>query len=330
MAEDRFFDNIRIAWQSRAAHFDRCVYLSVDRGFYPFALFVAHQIATKTPDRDFDICILSQDELPPHPLWDAQSIRVLRIDTADLADKVPSDARVSFAAYLRIMAPALLQDDYRRLLYLDADVFYNRGDLSRLLDLDLNGRPIGAVRDMNQLREKARIPDDFKPFGLGFAPYFNSGIMLIDNAAWTAQDVSESCIKFAIENADKILQHDQTVLNITLRNNWVELPMVWNFLYSHQTLYFSAMFDVCFYHFIGRRKPFKGKYGGFPRRFTREYQSFFDTHFPDHEFEIEDGLQIETYWHKHVLALLFHLVNVRRFLWNDDRFESDWEVKDPS
>lgn len=327
MADTRLIDTIRIASQNRAAQFDRCIYFCVDQGFYPFALFVAHQIAEKCPDRDFDLCIVSQDEMPHHPLWETLGLRVINVDVGGLESRVPVDARISFASYLRILVPDLLRDDYRRLLYLDADVFYNRGDLSRLLDLDLGGCPIGAVRDMNQLRKRTRVPKDFRPFDLGYAPYFNAGILVIDSSEWDRQNIGALCVDFAIENSDKILQHDQTVLNITLRNNWAELSMVWNFLYSHQTLYFSAMFDVCFYHFVGRRKPFKGSYGGFPRRFTRAYRSFFDTHFPDRAFDIQDGLQIEKQWHKHVLTLLFHLINVRRFLWNDDRFADEWDVK---
>lgn len=327
MADARLFDSIHIAAQSGAAQHDRCIYFSVDAGFYPYAMFVADQIARKTPARDFDICIVSQDDLPHHPLWDEHGLRVLRIDTGDLAQRVPSDARISFAAYLRIMAPTLLGDDYRRMLYLDADFFYQRGDLSRLLDLDLQGHPIGAVRDMIQLRKPDRVPNDFKPLGLGFARYFNSGLLLVDTKAWNAQDVAETCLRFASENADRILQHDQTVLNVILRDNWAELSLVWNYEYSHQTMYFAAMFDVCFYHFVGRRKPFKSSYGGFPRRFTHAYRDFFDTHFPDRNIPVQEGLQIRENWRKHVFVLLFHMVNLRRFLWNDDRFASDWEVK---
>lgn len=330
MADNRLFSSIHIVSENRPAQHDRCVYFSVDRGFYPFALFVATQIAEKNPKRDFDICILSQDDLEPHELWTTHGFRILKIDTGDLAAKVPSDARISFAAYLRIMAPTLLENDYRRMLYLDADFFYQRGDLSRLLDLDLLGHPVGAVRDMIQLRKKHRVPNDFEALGLGFAPYFNSGFLLIDTAAWAQADLGEVALRYAAENADKIMKHDQTVLNVVLMHNWAELPLIWNYEYSHQTMYFAAMFDVCFFHFVGRRKPFKGGYGGFGRRFTRDYQRFFATYFAGQHIEIQDGLQIDKQWHKHVFVLMFHILNVKRFLWNDDRFESDWDVQSTS
>lgn len=326
MSEMQPAPDARISSQSRPAQHDRAVFLCVDKAFYPYALFLAAQIATRFPNRDFDISILSTESLPEHPLWEKLGLRVIHVDVGGLEQRVSVDARISFASYLRLLVPGLLRDDYRRLLYLDADVFYNRGDLPRLLNIDLSGRPVGAVRDMIQLRNPTRVPKDFKPFNLDHAPYFNAGILVIDTPTWNRQNIGSLCVDFAIENADKILQHDQTVLNIILRNNWAELPLVWNFMYSPQTIYFSAMFDVCFYHFVGRRKPFKGSYGAYPRRFTHEYRRFFDTHFPDEKFDIQEGLQIEQEWRKHIFVFLFHMLNLRRFLRNDDRFAGDWDV----
>ncbi|MGV8956001.1 MAG: glycosyltransferase family 8 protein [Cypionkella sp.] len=319
-------DGIAIAAQSRIARKDRAVYFCVDAKFYPFALFVADQIATKYPQREFDLCLISAEPLPNHPLMQQHDIRVIQIDAQVWGSRLPADERISFAAYLRIMAPDLLSADYRRMLYLDADVFYQRGDLNRLLDLDLGGRAVGAVRDMVQLRKPDRVPEDFRPFNLPFGKYFNSGVLLIDVAAWTAQQVTKNALDFAANNALKLMAHDQTALNVTLRDNWAELSLVWNYEYSHQTMYFMAFFDVCFVHFIGRRKPFNGSYGGFPRRFTEEYRRFFATHMQGKNLSAQDGLQVADQRRKHIYAILFHLVNFGRFLPNDDRFMSEWDV----
>lgn len=319
-------DGISIKSQNRGAEHDRAVYFCVDPRFFPFALFVANQIAVKYPQRDFDLCVVSAESLPDHPLIKAHNVRTLQIDASAWGTKLPADDRISFAAYLRIMAPDLLAADYRRMLYLDADVFYQRGDLHRLLELDLAGRPVGAVRDMIQLRKPDRVPGDFVPFGLPFGKYFNSGVLLIDVSTWNAQGITAKALDFAAQNALKLLAHDQTALNVTLRGNWAELSLVWNYEYSHQTMYFAGSFDVCFFHFIGRRKPFNHRYGGFPRRFTEEYRQFFDDHMPQLKGTAQNGLEVRKHRSKHVYALLFHLINFTRFLPNDDRHRSEWDV----
>lgn len=319
-------DGISIKSQNRGAEHDTAVYFCVDAKFFPYALFVANQVATKYPERTFDLCLISAESLPDHPLVQPHNIRLLQLDASAWATKLPADDRISFAAYLRIMAPDLLRDDYRRMLYLDADIFYQRGDLNRLLELDLGGRPLGAVRDMIQLRKPDRVPGDFVPFGLPFGKYFNSGVLLIDVAVWNAQQITEKSLDFAAQNALKLLAHDQTALNVTLRGNWTELSLVWNYEYSHQTMYFAGTFDVCFFHFIGRRKPFNQRYGGFPRRFTEEYRLFFDTHTPQLAGTAQNGLEVQKHRRKHFYALMFHLINFGRFLPNDDRFLSDWDV----
>ncbi len=320
-------DGIAITDQSRKALSRTAVYFCVDAKFYPFALFVADQIATKYPQRSFDLCLISAEPLPEHPLMTRHDIRRIQIDARAWGARLPADERISFAAYLRIMAPALLAQDYDRMLYLDADVFYQRGDLNRLLSLNLGGRAVGAVRDMVQLRKPDRVPEDFRPFDLPFGKYFNSGVLLIDVQAWMAQQITEKALDFAAQNALKLMAHDQTALNVTLRDNWAELSLVWNYEYSHQTMYFMGFFDVCFVHFIGRRKPFNHRYGGFSRRFTEEYRVFFEKHMPQMGAVAQNGLEVDKHKRKHIYALLFHLVNFARFLPNDDRFASDWDVK---
>ena len=320
-------DGISIKSQNRGAKCKHALYLCVDTKFHPYALFVANQIATKYPERQFDICLISADPLPHHALIDTHDIRQIELDVATWGSSLPVRDRISFASYLRIFVPSTLGGDYERMLYLDADIFYNRGDLNRLLSLDLAGRPVGAIRDLFQLRNPKRVPNDFKPFGLPFGKYFNAGVMLIDTYAWNQQNITQKALNLVLKDPQKVRQHDQTALNVTLRDNWAELSLVWNYVYTHQTIYFSAMFDVCFYHFVGRRKPFTKLYGGFPRRFTEEYRLFFTQHFPALAGTTQNGLEVQKHRREHFLALLFHLGNYTRFLPNDDRFASDWEVR---
>lgn len=315
-----------VAERSRARH-DTAIYLCCDARFFPYALFILDQIATKVPARDFDLVLLSAEPLPAHDLIEQHDVRVLQIDLDPAKLKVYTDARIPFAAYLRIFGPVILQADYRRLLYLDCDIFYQRGDLSRLLTMDMKGRAVGAVLDLPQMRKPWRTTRDFRRMGLPMSRYFNSGMLLIDVPTWNAERITDRCLEVALNYGERLAQHDQSALNVVLKGEWLELNPVWNYIYSHQTMYYSAMFDICLYHFVGRRKPFKGKYGGFPHRFTEPYRQFMARHWPDALPTIQTGMEIERKWFLHVFVLLQHAANVRKFLRNEAFWHSDWDTR---
>lgn len=316
-----------IAAPSGEARHAKAVYLCADERFYPYALFVIDQIASKLPNRDFDLVILSPEPLPDHPLIATHAVRLVSVDLAGMRDQLHTDSRIPLAAYLRILAPDLFADQYRRLLYLDCDMFYQRGDLSTLLDLDMKGHAIAAVRDLPQMRKPHRVPKDFQILNLPQTRYFNSGVLLIDVAQWRSEQVAQRAIAFAAEAGEKLTMHDQTALNAVFMGKWLELNPVWNFIFTHQTMYFTAMFDICFYHFAGRRKPFKGNYGGIPIRFTQPYRDFFTRHWPSALETTHDGLNINRKWYLHIFVLLLHLRNVRRFLRHEAEWRSDWDTR---
>ncbi|HHX89221.1 MAG TPA: glycosyltransferase family 8 protein [Paracoccus sp.] len=305
----------------------QAIYLCCDARFLPYALFLIDQIATKTPTRDFDLVLMSSSVLPHHPLLDTHDVRVVQIDLGQLEAELPVNARISLASYLRIFGPGIFAADYDRMLYLDADIFYQRGDLSKLLRRDMKGFAIAAVRDMPQMRKPKRLPGDFKVMGLSQAKYFNAGMMLIDVAQWHEQQIEARALELAARVGDKLAYHDQSALNGTVQGKWLEMSPVWNFTYSHQSMFFSSMFDVCFYHFVGRRKPFMGSYGGFPLRFTEPYRRFMTDHFPDELLHLHDGLQIERKWHLLVFALILHALFARRYLRFEGYFRSDWDTR---
>jgi lipopolysaccharide biosynthesis glycosyltransferase len=229
--------------------------------------------------------------------------------------------------YLRIFAAEALQQDYRRILYLDADIFYARGDISRLLDLDIGNHAVAAVRDTKQMQLPNRTPRDFKPFNLSSSKYFNSGFLLIDTAQFVAQNLEKRVIDFALKNHTKLMHHDQTALNCVLHGDWAELSIVWNYQYNHQYALYAGMYDVCFFHFIGRRKPFNNHYSVASRRFTEPYRVFFEEHFPHMVEGMSDGLDSST--HKTFLGFVFliHLLNYRKVLKNESLWRTDWDVK---
>lgn len=135
------------------------------------------------------------------------------------------------AALLRLLLPSLLPGSVERVLYLDADVLV-RKELDELWATDLGGRSSGAVRD-------AVIPWAGSPRSLPWrelnmspkAPYFNSGVLLMDLAAWRERDVAGRA--FAALRRQPMLYGDQCGLNAVGPDDILQMDPRWNLQVGH-------------------------------------------------------------------------------------------------
>lgn len=267
------------------ARFDRAVAFAADGAYLRFAAFAAAQLAAlsaRAPaGRTFDICLCGP-ELPEEiPGLAALGLRRCRVDTGGMFDGLGLDPRRSAASYLRYALPAAFAGEYRRLVYLDADVFIQGGDFGALLEVDLGDHPLAAVRDNMQWRTPRRRTPSFERLGLPWASVFNSGMMLIDVAAWRERDVLGRMLAFGASHDPARIGLDQDLVNAVVRGGWAELSPVWNWQYTWASRLFEALADAHVVHFIGPRKPWSHDAGELPLRFRRAYRQFFTEHFPD-------------------------------------------------
>jgi len=135
---------------------------------------------------------------------------------------------ISSATYARLLIPSILPDDISRVLYLDADLLV-LGDLTPILELDLESAVLGAVVD-------ERL-DTYIKMGntrLGGLPlprvrgYFNAGVLLIDLEGWRAKQVPESALEYLQKYPDT-LYSDQDALNAACDGLWKPLDPRWNY-----------------------------------------------------------------------------------------------------
>lgn len=260
---------------------ETAVVFACDETYRRFANFAAAQIAAAHPGRGFDICLCSAEPMAPVPTLAPHRIRHCRIETGGIFAGLGLDARRSEAAYLRYALPAAFAGAYRRLLYLDADVLIQGGDFSALLAADIGAHPLAAVRDNLQWRTPGRRVPSFRRLGLGHAPYFNSGVLMIDVDAWNGQEVLARCLDFAAAHPPERIGLDQELINAVLHGDWAELSPAWNWQYTRSSMLFEAMEEAHVVHFIGAKKPWSHKGGALPLRFRRAYAAFFAEHFPD-------------------------------------------------
>lgn len=140
----------------------------------------------------------------------------------------------SYAAYSRIFIADLLSGESGRIVYLDCDTLVT-APLDTLFDFDLRGRPFGFGYDCIERHYKDHVkvaPTD---------PYYNSGVMLADLAAWRSSGASAALeAEFAHPRGPNPLG-DQDMLVRAWRDYTTPLPPRYNclsqyFLFSHAAI----------------------------------------------------------------------------------------------
>ncbi|MCB1020943.1 MAG: glycosyltransferase family 8 protein [Acidobacteria bacterium] len=254
------------------------VALSFDDGFWAPAYAVMRSICLASHHRGDLVFHLFEDALEPAHRAELDSIatefpaRLVHVDLganarfAELTAALPVARPFSRVIYARLMLDALLPPDVERLVYLDCDTLV-LAPIEQLIETDLGGKSIGAVSDpyrhMHMLGRDLRANADVFDFT---TPYFNSGVLLIDRAAFARADVPSRTRDLAQKGLLQRLQYDQAALNLIFADDWLALDPRWNFiapLAAHEAL------EPFVLHYAGPRKPWGLLPGAAHRRLYR-------------------------------------------------------------
>ncbi|WP_439508793.1 glycosyltransferase family 8 protein [Yoonia sp.] len=271
---------IKIKAENRPQKFRQSVIFCTDQGYLPFASLAIHTLLRNNPVRDYDICIASLDALDMPPALAADDIRLCQIDVGTAFDGMPVTGRLSVATYMRLALPDAFAADYDRILYIDSDVFVVGTAIADVFSLDLGGRVLGACLDTTKWKYPRRPTKDQAATGMT-GSYFNAGVLLIDCAAFRAQDIRPRCIAAAQEHAGSLLELDQTLLNIVLQGAWAMLHPAWNWQWVVVRPLFEAYIDTQIVHFIGTSKPWSPKGAKVPVRYREITRRFLLQYYPD-------------------------------------------------
>lgn len=189
-----------------------------------------------------------------------------------------SHSHFSIEMYYRLYIPDIFRN-FDRVIYIDSDTLV-RKDISSLLDIDLNGKSIAAVRDcvmqgfvkykvLSNKETHSLETKDYLKFYLGIEnnnSYFQSGVLIFD--------IKKACTK--IEEIHKILLSgkkywfpDQDILNKVYNNDVFYLDPKWNVYHGNgdietffrdlpeniSNVYFNSRKNPFIIHFAGPRKP---------------------------------------------------------------------------
>ena len=150
---------------------------------------------------------------------------------------------ISYTVFLRYFVSDFVKED--KALYLDCDLVVTK-NLDNLFETDLQEYPLAAVRDYG-----GRVY-----FGLEI---FNAGVLLINNAFWKQENMTQKLIDLTNEWHDKVDQADQSILNMLFENRWLELDFDNNHIVIHERFANYSFPDGQEYpgiiHYLSERKP---------------------------------------------------------------------------
>jgi len=137
--------------------------------------------------------------------------------------------------YMKLLIPELVAPRLKRVIYLDVDIVV-LADIARLWDVHHDAiagccvdrfiRTLGHSRirpDLDVVNRRAFLT------GMGCdpdAPYFNSGVMLIDTQRWVSNGVARRVVEYAERYSSR--NQDQDGLNVILSGAWRALDPRWN------------------------------------------------------------------------------------------------------
>jgi lipopolysaccharide biosynthesis glycosyltransferase len=151
------------------------------------------------------------------------TFRPIRLESIDY----PTMFGGARAMYIRLAIPDIY--DSGRVLYLDADLIV-RGSLAGLLETDLNGAPIAAVRDpLHPLVSSGEALPGWAELGIPRErEYFNSGVMLVDVTACRQAGIGPRALEFIAAHPEHIRLWEQDALNWAVEDHWRRLDRRWN------------------------------------------------------------------------------------------------------
>ncbi len=176
--------------------------------------------------------------------------------------------------WLRIFIPELFPD-LDKLIYLDCDLSVS-GDLASLLEVRLEDKPIGAVRDPGIAAWRRGMPsrserklykdrDEYLTRILGMddpSSYFNAGVLLLSPRKLHEDGFLGMALDWLSENPS-LRYLDQDLLNHFFSSSCISLDPRWNVLMGFALENHDAASDPMYaWHFRSREDPWCCHYAG--------------------------------------------------------------------
>ena len=237
---------------------------AADARYGAYAGIMLSSVLRTNPGECFEIHLLS-DRMRRHDLRKLTAL----VDKAgshctvyDVAPRLADYPRgggdhLTRTAYARLLIGGLLPAGVRHILYLDCDIICT-GALRPLWQLRDAVPLLGAVADRTgeRWKDRLRLPAD--------AVYFNSGVLLVNLAAWRNGDCASQIAAWMIANPDNLRLADQDAINACLSTAITPLPDCWNLQIGFDSgpLPAARLNEAALLHYTSAHKPWRFRFRG--------------------------------------------------------------------
>lgn len=260
------------------------VIFSSDDNYSKYLVVVINSLIESTvEDYNYDIYVLN-DGISNANLETISSLnknkKNISIKFIDVNDYIPNSIKeifyinehFSIATYFRFFIEFIFEN-FEKVLYLDTDIII-QDDVSKLYNIDIGDKPIGACRDyeiMSHSKEnkdlKKYINDTLQIDDV--SKYFQAGILIMNINKFKECSIYEKLIEKLKEIKEPKFV-DQDILNSVLYGQVVYLPLKWNFVWFieqyHKNLinliseefyneFIEAKKSISIIHYAGKVKP---------------------------------------------------------------------------
>ena len=169
-------------------------------------------------------------------------IHDIAIDTSVFGEMVipkKYNQHVSIETYFRLLILDYLPNNLERVLYMDTDTICNK-NLSFIYSVDLKNNLLAACEDYGfvlrpHIKKQVYHNLNFQDDDL----YFNAGVILFNLSEIRKTYTTKEILNFIKQNSDRILFHDQDVINKIFHGRILSLPITMNcrpffFLYTYK------------------------------------------------------------------------------------------------
>lgn len=171
---------------------------------------------------------------------------------------------VSKETYIRLFLPYWLER-YKKVIYLDCDMLA-KADISELLDVELENHMLAAVSRRIHFYENlspGMFPCHSAVFTLlnNMENYFTSATLVFNTEEYTKRISYDDFMRSAIyfENRYFLGSPDQDLLNLFVRDNYLDLGYDWNYVWTREKSveegYNEQREHIKILHYEGREKP---------------------------------------------------------------------------
>lgn len=234
---------------------------AIDSSYVKHCAVMLHSLRCHNPQVELSVFILHnglveslKNKLSAFLSSFLERLEFITIDDTLLVN-CPISHHITVASYFRLFIPEVLPQDMRKALFLDSDIIVRKNILS-LWETNISSYSHAAIEDPVSVdNERLDIPP--------LTPYFNAGVLLINIDFWRQENLFSKAIEFINHHSDKILWHDQDVLNSLLHSYWLPVEPKWNsqstffdepFLKRPEaslSTYQEAILDPAIVHFTG-------------------------------------------------------------------------------